>query len=180
MGIRLSIVVWVCILGFMSSCREDVDIAALEVYDGPVKEAVNIHLIRSDSAIVRSEIRAPKQLEFADGNLEFPEGIEIQIFEKNGELGTTITADRGYFFRNENRYKGEGNVQVYNLTKDQKLQSEELYYEPRKKIYTEKFVTIQKGESFSHGTGLEADETFTNYSLKNPRDSQYELPENGL
>lgn len=155
------------------------DASALEVYDGPMKSTINIHLIQSDSAIVRSEIKAPKQLEFANGNLEFPEGVEIQIFEKDGQLSTTLRADRGYLLKQENIFKGVGNVQVHNLLKDQKLQSEELFWEPNKKIiYTEKFVRVQNGGTFSYGSGFEADETFTTYKLKNPRDGQIELSEN--
>ncbi|PZX49852.1 LPS export ABC transporter periplasmic protein LptC [Algoriphagus chordae] len=173
-------IVLIGIIALCSSCREDVDASALEVYDGPMNMAINIHLVQSDSAIVRSDIRAPKQLEFANGNIEFPEGIEIQFFEKDGTLSTTLRADRGYLLKQENTYKGEGNVQVRNLIKDQKLQSEELFWEPNKKrIYTEKFVTVQDGETLFNGTGLEADETFTNYSLKNPRDSRILVPGEG-
>lgn len=160
-----------------TSCREDVDASALKVYDGPVNEAINIHLISSDSAIVRSEITAPKQLEFADGNLEFPEGVEINIFNKEGVLSTTMRADRGYFMKSENLYKGVGDVQVKNLLEDQSLKSEELFWSPReKKIYTEKFVTIQDKQALFNGTGMEADESFTNYTFKNPRDSRTVLP----
>lgn len=165
----------------ISSCREDVDASALQVYEGPMNSAVNIHLIQSDSAIVRSEIRAPKQLEFANGNIEFPEGIEIKFFEKDGTLGTTLEADRGYFLKQENTYRGEGNVRVNNLIKDQKLQSEELFWEPNKKrIFTEKFVTVQRGnETLVHGTGLESDDKFTNYEIKSPRDSRILMPGEG-
>jgi len=171
----------VVIIALTSSCREDVDASALEVYDGPMNMAINIHLVKSDSAIVRSDIKAPKQLEFANGNLEFPEGIEIQIFEKDGTLSTTIRADRGYLLKQENTFKGEGNVQVNNLIKDQKLQSEELFWDRMKKIiYTEKFVRVQNGGLFSYGSGFEADETFSNYTLKNPRDGQVPLSEDGL
>ena len=157
------------------------DTSLLEMYEGPTNMSTNFHLIQSDSAIVRSDIKAPKQLEFANGDMEFPEGIVIQIFEKDGQLSTTLTADRGYLFKQKNIFKGEGDVQVHNLIKEQKLQSEELYWEPnKKKIYTEKFVRVQQGETFWYGTGMEADETFTNYSLKNPRDSQVEIPEDGI
>ncbi len=56
---------------------------SLQVYEGPVNSAQNIHILHSDSAVLRSEITAPKQLEFANGNLEFPEGVDIQFFNLN-------------------------------------------------------------------------------------------------
>ncbi|MEP0711304.1 MAG: LPS export ABC transporter periplasmic protein LptC, partial [Algoriphagus sp.] len=94
---------------------------------------------------------------------------------------TTMRADRGYLLKEENIFKGEGNVQVHNVIKDQKLQSEELFWEPnKKKIYTEKFVRVQNGGTFSYGSGFEADETFSSYSLKNPRDGQIELSGDGI
>ncbi len=163
------------------SCREDVDTASLQVYDGPVNSAINIHLVHSDSAVVRSEIRAPKQLEFANGNIEFPEGIDIQFFEIEGTLSTTMRADKGFFLKTENIYKGIGNVQVKNLLKDQRLQAEELYWNPtEKKIYTETFVTIQEKQTLFNGTGMEADESFSKYKLKKVRDSRTVLPGEGI
>ncbi|WP_332912714.1 LPS export ABC transporter periplasmic protein LptC [Algoriphagus boritolerans] len=138
-------------------------------------------MVQSDSAIVRSEITAAKQLEFLDGNIEFPEGIEIKFYTKEGQLETTMRADRGYFIQSENLYRGEGDVQIQNLLKDQKLQTEEIFWDqPRKKIYTDKFVTIQERQTLFNGTGMEADDSFSEYTLKQVRDSRTLLPGEGI
>jgi LPS export ABC transporter protein LptC len=163
------------------SCREGIDPKALAIYEGPVNSAQNIHILHSDSAVLRSEITAPKQLEFANGDLEFPEGIDIQFFNLQGQLETTMRADKGYFLRDQNLYKGEGNVQVKNLPKDQRLQTEELFWnQAQRKIYTEKFVTIQERQTLFNGTGMEADDGFSSYKLKKVRDSRTLLPGEGL
>ena len=163
------------------SCREEADPNDLVTYDGPVNSAQNIHIFHSDSAVLRSEITAAKQLEFANGNLEFPEGITIQFFTLQGQLETTMRADKGYFLRDQNLYKGEGNVQVKNLPKDQRLQTEELFWnQAERKIYTEKFVTIQERQTLFNGTGMEADDGFSTYRLKQVRDSRTLLPGEGL
>jgi LPS export ABC transporter protein LptC len=173
--------VLLCLSLLVFSCREDVDTIELQVYDGPINTILDIHLMHSDSAIVRSEIRAPKQLEFANGNIEFPEGIEIELFGADGVQSTTMKADKGYYLKLENIYKGVGNVQVKNVQKDQRLQAEELYWNPNdKKIYTETFVTIQERQTLFNGTGMEADESFTKYKLKNVRDSRTLLPGEGI
>ncbi len=162
------------------SCRESVDPDALRVYDGPVNSATNVYLIQSDSAIVRTEIRAARQLEFQNGNQEFPEGIDIRFFTKEGELEATIVADRGYFIKSENLYRGEGNVQIKNLIKDQSMKSEEIFWNrAKKKIYTDKFVTIQDKGTLFNGTGLEADDNFSDYKLKSAA-GQTELPGEGI
>lgn len=166
---------------FFISCRESVDPEALKVYDGPINAATNIFLIQSDSAIVRSEITAPRQLEFQNGNLEFPEGIDIKFFTVDGVLETTMVADRGYFIKNENLYRGEGNVQIKNLIKEQSLQTEEIFWnQAQKKIYTEKFVTIQDPQKIIQGTGMEADDNFANYRIKDIRNSRTIIPGEGI
>ncbi len=116
----------------------------LEIYQGPTSLAYDVELLHSDSAIIRTNLKAKKQLEFATGDFEFPEGIEILFYDKDGKLTTTMRADRGNYIKKDNIYKGEGDVRVNNLEKDQKLSSEELFWDPNaKKIYTDKFVTIE-------------------------------------
>lgn len=170
-------------LGIISliSCRESIDPESVLIYDGPVNSAVDIQIVHSDSAVHRSEIFAPRQLEFSNGNLEFPEGIDIKFFTVDGVLETTMRADRGYYLRDQNLYRGEGNVQIKNLIKDQRLQTEEIFWnQAEKKIYTEKFVTIQERQTIFNGTGMEADDSFSTYQLKQVRDSRTLLPGEGL
>jgi LPS export ABC transporter protein LptC len=148
------------------SCREDIDKSQLEFYEGPTRTGSNIVLVHSDSALVRTKLMADRQLEFQNGNTEFPEGIVIHFFEKDGELSTTIRADRGYYERKTDLYRGEGDVQVHNLLKNQKLNSEELFWDKaKKKIFTEKFVTVEEPSRIINGTGMEADEGFNEYTF---------------
>lgn len=150
------------------SCREDIDKSQLEFYEGPTRTGSNIILVHSDSAIVRTKLMADKQLDFKNGNAEFPEGIVIHFFEKDGELSTTIRADRGYYERKTDLYRGEGDVQVHNILKNQKLNSEELFWDKaKKKIFTEKFVTVEEPSRIINGTGMEADEGFNEYTFTN-------------
>ena len=148
-----------------------------EVYDGPMSTAYDIELFHSDSAVVRSHLVASKQMEFDGGDLEFPEGIEITFFDKEGNITTTMRADRGFYVKKDNLYRGEGDVQVNNLEKEQKLSSEELFWDPyAKKIFTEKFVTVQERETIFNGTGMEADEGFNEYKLFKVTNSRTILP----
>ena len=120
-------------------------------------------------------------MEFDNGNIEFPEGIEIEFFDKDGNTTTTMRADRGYFDRNANLYRGEGDVRVENLEKDQSLASEEVFWDPNaKKIYTEKFVTVREKETVFNGTGMEADEGFNEYKMYKVTNSRTILPGEGM
>lgn len=173
--------IWIFLVFGLFSCDQEVNPDALQVYDGPINEAKDMLMIHSDSAVLRSEIRAKRQLEFKNGNLEFPEGIDIKFYTVEGILETTMRADRGYFDKQSNLYRGEGNVQIQNLIKDQKLQTEEIFWnQAKKKIYTDKFVTIQERQTLFNGTGMEADDSFSNYQLKQVRDSRTLLPGEGI
>lgn len=175
---RLTLLLIACFA--IASCRPDADPEAILVYEGPINEAFMVNLVQSDSAVLRTRLKAPHQLDFADGDMEFPEGIEIEFFDEQGRLETTMRADRGYYDKEKNLYRGEGNVRVQNLIKDQRLQTEEIFWnQAEKKIYTEKFVTIQEKETLFNGTGMEADDNFSNYTLKNIRDSRTILPGEG-
>ncbi|WP_241143466.1 LPS export ABC transporter periplasmic protein LptC [Cognataquiflexum rubidum] len=163
------------------SCGEEVDSSILETYKGPVGLAFDVELFHSDSTIIRTHVKAKKQMEFATGDLEFPEGIDISFFDKEGNTITTMRADKGFFDRTKNIYRGEGDVRVHNTEKDQKLSSEELFWDPNaKKIYTEKFVTIQEKETIFNGTGMESDDKFSEYKLFKVTNSRTILPGEGI
>jgi LPS export ABC transporter protein LptC len=165
----------------LSSCGSEENTGFLEAYTGPSSIAYDIELKHSDSTMIRTVLRAKKQIEHNNGDMEFPEGIEIDLYDKFGQLNTVMKANKGFFNKNDNIYFGQGAVEVKNLQKDQKLASEELYWNPNeKKIYTEKFVTIQEKETLFNGTGMEADEGFNDYKLFKVTNSRTLLPGEGF
>jgi len=180
---RELLIVWILSLGvnLLSSCQSEEKTDFLEAYTGPASIAYDIELMHSDSTIIRTILRAKKQIELNNGDIEFPEGIEIDLYDKLGQLNTQMSANKGFYNKNDNLYFGQGAVLVVNLQKDQKLSSEELYWNPNeKKIYTEKFVTIQEKETLFNGTGMEADEGFNDYKLFKVTNSRTLLPGEGF
>lgn len=172
--------VFILLVVSFSSCKEEVDTSFMESYLGPTGIGYDIDLVHSDSTQIKINLKAKKQLEFSSGDYEFPEGIEIFFYDDKGELTTTIRADRGYYIRKDDVYRGEGDVQVENMEKQQKLASEELFWNPTtKRIYTEKFVTIQDPQRLIKGTGMEADESFSEYEIKKVIDSRTIIPGEG-
>lgn len=154
------------------------DTSLLQPYLGPISTVYDVDLVHSDSAIVRIRMEAKKQLDFEEGNREFPEGIFIRFYDENGKMTSTIRADVGYYDRSANLYRGVGDVQVENIEKEQRLNTEELFWDPTaKKIFTEKFVTIREGETFLQGTGMDAKDDFSEYTIYKISDGRTILPE---
>lgn len=160
------------------SCRESVDLRQLEHYTGPFRVTEDMEVFRSDSAVVRVKLTAPKQLVFANQDMEFPEGIQIYFYDEEGKLTSTIRANKAYYEYKERLYKGEGDVRVHNVEEGTKLNSEELYWNERKElITTEKFVTVEESDgTVIYATGMEANQDLTDYTFKKIENSLVRLP----
>ncbi len=151
----------------LASCSSK-EAAKPVVYDGTLKQAENITLRYTEKEKLKTILRAKKLNEFQNGDREFPEGVYIEFYDPNGKMTSTLRANTAYFFKEENKWRGRGKVEVKNIEKQQQLNSEELFWKPdTKKIFTDKFVTITDKEDVIYGTGLMADQDLSNYSLKN-------------
>lgn len=165
--------IWVYnfILGLFifTACEEPKTVKYHKPYNGPVGVLQNIHTQYTDKGEELIEVKAKEQIEFQNGDREFPKGIEI-IFFDNNKPSSRMTANKAYYNKIANVYKGVGNVIVKSLTNDDKLESEELNWNPNThKVTTDKFVRIENKDEILTGDGLEADQDFKKYKFKNPK-----------
>ncbi len=137
------------------------------IYDGPLRQGENITMHYAEKEKVKVVLQAKKANEFQNGDREFPEGIYLEFYDETGKITSTLRANTAYYFKQENKWRGRGNVVVINIEKEQQLNTEELFWLPAtKKIYTEKFVTITDHQDVIYGTHLRANQDLSNYSLK--------------
>lgn len=165
--------VWTCtalILLLLASCRQHTTkVEDIKPYTGPIIEVDNIETLFSDSAEIRLRMRAPKQLEFADGNREFPKGIYLEFFDENQKLSSLLTSEYAYYKKETNLYTVRGNVVMKNFKEGEILKTEELHWEPQKEqIYTDKAVRIETPEEILTGKGMVANEDFSYYKFTQP------------
>lgn len=151
------------------SCHETSEEALnAEEYDGPIMELQNIIFHYSDSALVRVKGTAKKRKEFANGDQEYPEGLYLEFYDNQGQLESTIDANVAFYNKAEDWWRGREGVVVKKMESGQQLNTEELYWVPTsERIHTEKFVTIRTKDQVLYGTGLEAKQDFSSYSIKN-------------
>jgi len=139
----------------------------LIIYDGPLRQAENITMHYAEKEKLKVILQAKKANEFQTGDREFPEGIYLEFYDETGKITSTLKANTAYYFKQENKWRGRGNVVVVNMDKEQQLNTEELFWMPAtKKIFTEKFVTITDHQDVIYGTHLKANQDLSNYSLK--------------
>lgn len=139
------------------------------VYDGPVSEGDNVRLLYVEKDVLKLIVTAKKVQEFATGDREFPEGLYMEFFDETGKVSSTLKANSAYYFNKENQWRGRGNVEVQNIEKKEQLNSEELFWKPdTKRIFTDKFVTIRQQNDIIYGTGLDAAQDLSDYTISHP------------
>jgi len=138
-------------------------------YDGPLMEGEDVDMLYTEKDLIKVKMQAKKVNDLQNGDREFPEGIYLEFFDETGKLISTLVANQAYYFKQENKWRGRGKVEVKNIEKNQQLNTEELFWKPdTKKISTEKFVTIRTDSEILYGTGLDATENLSIYTITNP------------
>lgn len=139
-------------------------------YTGPLKEAEKVEMFYTEMDIIKTKMFAQKYFEYENGDREFPEGIYLEFFDETGVITSTLRANSAYYFSEEDKWRGRGNVEIINIEKKEQLNTEELFWkQDTKRIFTEKFVTIKLESEVIYGTGLEAAQDLSDYTIKNPQ-----------
>jgi LPS export ABC transporter protein LptC len=160
---------WIYLLSAIS-CSETRSVDDMTLYEGPVLELSDIESYYSDSAVVRIKMVAPKQLEFENNDSEFPEGLYLEFYDKNGTLSSTLEASYAYKYNKEDKWRALRNVIVKNIENNEELHTEELFWEPQKElVYTNKFVRIETEDQILMGEGMEASQDFSWWRILDAR-----------
>jgi LPS export ABC transporter protein LptC len=135
-------------------------------YTGPLREVEDMEMYHVDNEHIKVIMHAKIVHELANGDRNFPEGIDIKFFDEDGELETTLRANTAYFFKEKNLWQGQGNVEIVNIKADEQLNTEELFWnQVTKKINTEKFVTLRTQGTIIYGEGLTANQDLSDYEI---------------
>ena len=174
LNINIAMIASIIAIFFLgSSCKNDVQevLHATEIIDIPLRVQYGIHYEYSDSARKKLDIKAPEAIDHSEKNepyQEFPKGIEVTFYDKNGIQEAYIKANYAKHLIKENRWEARGNVVVKN-NKNEQLNSEELVWDEKNKtIFSEQFVKITTDESIIMGNGFEADQAFESWKIFNP------------
>lgn len=136
----------------------------------PSQQGKGITMIYTDSAQMKMVLKAGKMLTY-DRNVRepftvLPDGVFVTFFNQYEKPETTLKANYGIHYPSRRRMEVKYNVEVVN--KDgEKLNTEHLIWdEVQKKIYSDAFVKITTAKEIIMGKGLESNQDFTNYQIK--------------
>lgn len=174
--IRSSFTAVLFLLGWVISagCGREPEVAVTPVdsIGQALMTATLIDVIFTDSGRLEARVTGPlvKRFEGESPWLEFPEGFLAKMFDTTGRLESTIRADYGKRLEVTRIMTALGNVIVRNEIRNEQLNTDRLVWnELDHTIRTEAPVRITTPGKVLYGTGLESNETFTNYRILSPR-----------
>jgi LPS export ABC transporter protein LptC len=127
----------------------------------PSGEADSLNLKYTDSGRIKVVLVSPRMLDYAMVEFpftEFPEGISLTLFDKNGKR-TFVTSDYAVTYKKTELIDLQGNVKIANET-GEILETEQLYFDQKHDWFhsEKKFkFTSSKGVSFGEGIDFSKD-----------------------
>ena len=161
------------VLAGLTGCDKKAATGPRLVYTGPLMETTNVLTLISDSAKLKFQLTAPLEQQFENGDILYPKGMVVTFYSADGlkRVINTLTAKYGKVDKAKNLYIMRGDVQVVNVPQEQRMNTEELFYDKNKAlIYTDSamFVKVTTPTEYLTGYGLTANQNFSRYRITKP------------
>jgi len=132
----------------------------------------NIKRIYSEKGLLKLKIEAPLEYIYQNQDLYYPKNFRVSMYNPNGDITTTLTADSGRYEQINKLYHAYGNVEVINHEQEQKVNTPELHWnEFKREIYTDKEIAIKTPTETLYGVGMTSNEEFSKYKVWQPTGS---------
>lgn len=157
---------------FISSCENDEAKIKVWTEKKPLfEEAKNVTSYFSQMGIMKAKLTAPLLFRFQTDTIytEFPKSLHVDFYDANIKMESQLDALYGKYFENLNKVFLRDSVVVMNIKGDT-LRCPELWWDQQTKtFFTDKIVRIHtKDKHIYGGRGLEADQAFSWYIIKEP------------
>ena len=155
------------------SCKTDLkEVNALATREGlPEMSGENMTLLYSDSARLKSKVRAPLSEKYNDEKAkydEFPRGLEATLFDRDEQQVGSIRSNYAKKLEEEMLWELRDSVVVVNA-EGKKLETDLLYWDMNKEIvYSDRYTRLTSGDQIIEGNaGFESDQQLYHPVFKN-------------
>ena len=159
-----------CSLFFFSSC-EQVPLSKIKAMfdekDADVEVADSVKFIYKEGEYARAIVTAPKVKRYTkeQSKLEFSNGLLVKFYETL-DMISVLKADYGVNDDAKQLIIASGNVHMENA-KNEIMESQELTWNIKtKRVWTDKAIRIKTPDNIINGIGFDADEDFSNYTIR--------------
>ena len=154
----------------LAACEEEKKPVRAAPYTGPIEEINNVKLLYSEAAQMRVKLTTPLQYRYTNDDRKYPKQVLVEFYSPDGsQVATTLRSDSGRYDKAKDLYTVMGHVVVINKAKQERLRTNLLNWNPNtKKVFTDQRVIVSSqltGERL-YGLGLDANQDFSNYSIR--------------
>ncbi|MGM0496721.1 MAG: LPS export ABC transporter periplasmic protein LptC [Bacteroidota bacterium] len=159
------------IMVFIYSCDNDIETVNLlsEKSNFPDHSMTDANITHTKNGQVTVRIISPKINQFTtveEPYIKFPEGLHVKQLDSTGTLTSEITANYAIYHQSDKLWEAENDVVAIN-DKGDTLNTEYLIWnEAEEIIHTDRYVRIKTPDGIIHGKGMEANQNFTNWKIK--------------
>ncbi len=157
-----------------SGCKEDGKLGVASRIDPkkmPSMSTVNVATLISDSGITQYKIVSPLWNVYDEVDTpywNFPKGIYLQKFDRQFNVIASVAADSAKFFRLQNLWKLDGNVELKKEPGELFLTQQLFWDQRRNRLYSDSFIHIETPDRMLEGHGFESNDRLTKYSIRRP------------
>jgi len=155
----------------LSSCAPDLDKVnqISSNSESILEKGEDVEIQYSEQGNLKAKIISPEVTthQTQDPYMEFPKGLKLIFFDEQRNTSSTMTANYGIYYTKKEEMMARDDVVIVNV-KGEMLNTEELIWKRKdEKIYSGKSVRITTPDEIIFGTGLEARQDFSEYTIKN-------------
>ena len=142
----------------------------------PQSKVYELNLFYTDSGEVKANLRSPQMLDFSNRDFpfrEFPEGIELDFFEKDSSKNTVVS-DYAIQYLETGLIDLRDNVKI--VTSDSTiLTGPQLYWDQQREwLFTDYNYKLQlPNGGLNEGAGFDSDQKFNNFNSRTNTGIQY-------
>ena len=137
----------------------------------PTESSENLNVLHTDSGKLVFRLKAPVMdhyvLGVEDPYSEFTKGIYIESYDKNNRVKTTMKADYAIRFEKTKKMEAKQHIVIVNENGETLTTDHLIWNEETKKIKSDTYVEIKTKREIIKGTGMEANEDFTEWEILN-------------
>jgi LPS export ABC transporter protein LptC len=159
---------FLCCLFFSACENSKEELQALSAKRVAVEQAKFIESYLSQGGKMKARLTAPVMDRYQTDTpyIEFPKTLHVDFFDDSLKVESQLNAKYGRYRETEQKVFLRDSVTVFNTKKDT-LRSEELWWDQTtQKFYTDKPVQIHQPDKVIFGKGLEADQSFNWWVIK--------------
>jgi LPS export ABC transporter protein LptC len=157
-----------------TSCENDMKEVALLTKKGslsPTESSTNLNVLSTDSGMLEFRLRAPLMDHYVigveDPYSEFPNGVYIEHYTKDGKVKSTIKADYAIRYEKTKKMEAKKHIVIVNENGETLTTDHLTWDEEKKRIKSDTHVEIKTKREIILGTGMEANEDFSEWEILN-------------